>query len=167
MGALERALEQFSLPDVIRSQHAYSSDTRMVRDELGSQGIHQAEDRRPDIGHDLAEEGLAYKAGQQDYVDAAHFQAADQAEGVELAACRVVTRIGAQAVPGEALVLECDGVALGIDRGGADEVLEEIGPSQRAETANHTEGEPIVDHLRPLFPAGQRKRRAPQNLCKF
>ena len=64
MGARERALEQLFLPDVIRSQHAYSSDTRMVRDELGSQSIHEAEDWRPDIGHDLVEEGLAYKAGQ-------------------------------------------------------------------------------------------------------
>jgi hypothetical protein len=143
VGALERALEQLSLPNVIRGQHADASDTRMVSDNLGPQGIHQAEDRCPDIGHNLVEEGLADEAGQQDHVDAAHFQAADQAEGVELAARRVVTRIGTQTVTGEALVLECDGVALRINRSGADEVLEEIGSRQRAKTANHTEGNPL------------------------
>ena len=70
---------------------------------------------------------------------------------MELAACGVVTGVGAPAVTGEALVLECNRVALGIDRRGANEMLEEIGPSQRAKTANHTEGEPIVDHLGPPF----------------
>ena len=152
VGALERALEQLSLPNVIRGQHADAFDTRMVRDQLGSQGLHQTEDRCRDIGYDLAEKGLADKAGQQDDVDATHFQAADHAEGVELAARRVVTRVGAQKVTREALVLECNGVALVIDRGGADEVLEEIGASQRAKAANHTEGEPIIDHPSLSFP---------------
>lgn len=98
----------------------------MVGDQFGTHGVHQAEDRGADVGCDLVQEGLADEARQQDHIDAAHLQAADQGEGVQLAAGRVIAGIGAQAVAGEALLLESDSVTSGVAGGCADQMLEKV-----------------------------------------
>lgn len=58
-------------------------------------------------------------------------------EGVQLAPSWVVGGICVQAVAGEALLLEGGGVAVGIDSGRADEVLEEVRICQRPQAADH------------------------------
>jgi len=98
----------------------------MVGYQLGTQGVHQAEDRGADVGCDLVQEGLADEARQQDHIDATHLQAADQGEGVQLAAGRVIAGIGAQPIAGEALLLESNGITLGVAGGCADEMLEKV-----------------------------------------
>ena len=119
----------------------------MPRSQRRSQRGHQIDDRRSHVRDEFVQEGVADEAGQQDRVDPTALEAANEAEGVQLARGRVVALVGAAGVARKTLLLEDDRVAFVVgprlDR--ADQTLQQVGAGDRAEPADHPETEPAID----------------------